>query len=219
VSDRFDELVDGHGLRPGERERLRRVHDLLLEVGAPPEAPPSLREAPEPPSPAQVVPYRRRRAPLLVAAALGLAAAGGAGYVLGERASSSESVPPATTTATTTAPGTTTVTAVTTAPAPGGRTVVAMSGVGAAASASATVELLPRASSGDYPIRIQLRGLPARETFELWVVDDGELDQLCGRFTTTEGLTDTVVAVPYRMRTRDDWVVVRPGTTEPLLRT
>ena len=36
MSDRFDELV-GDIEDPAERERLRRVHELLLSVEAPPE--------------------------------------------------------------------------------------------------------------------------------------------------------------------------------------
>ena len=38
MSDRFDELV-GDIEDPAERERLRRVHELLLSVDAPPELP------------------------------------------------------------------------------------------------------------------------------------------------------------------------------------
>ena len=41
MSDRFDELV-GEIDDPGERERLRRVHELLLSVDAPPELSPAL---------------------------------------------------------------------------------------------------------------------------------------------------------------------------------
>jgi len=216
MSDRFDELVDHPALRAEERERLRRVHDLLLEVGPPPEAPPRLRDA-SPATPGEIVPLRPlRRGVTLLAAALGLAAAAGVGYFAGERGTDEPTAEPVTATVTTTR--------VTTAPAPTTPQpqrgpLVTMTGVGEARDASATVEILPRASSGDYPVRIQVRGLAAGETFELWVVKDGELEQLCGRFTTSEGLTDAVVAVPYEMRTRDEWVVVRPGTTEPLLRT
>jgi hypothetical protein len=114
---------------------------------------------------------------------------------------------------------TTVVETVTTAAEQPGGPLVSMTGVGAARGATATVEILPRARSGDYPIRLRARGLPDRETFELWVVDDGELKELCGSFTTGYDTTDATITVPYEMRTRDDWVVVRPGTTEPLLQT
>jgi hypothetical protein len=72
----FDELVGGE-VAPGERERLRHVHDLLVAAGPPPEMPrlPASR-------PVRALP-RRRAAALLLAAALALAlAAFGAGWLL-----------------------------------------------------------------------------------------------------------------------------------------
>ena len=68
----FDELI-GADLPPGDRERLRRVHDLLVAAGPPPEMPqvsPKVRALP-----------RRRGVALLIAAALALAAFG-AGWLL-----------------------------------------------------------------------------------------------------------------------------------------
>jgi hypothetical protein len=66
----FDELV-GADVEGAERDRLRRVHDLLVEAGPPPEV--SARSAPA----TNVVPIpakRRRRALLAIAAALGVVA-------------------------------------------------------------------------------------------------------------------------------------------------
>jgi hypothetical protein len=60
----FDELV-GPGLDPRERERLLRVHDLLVAAGPPPEAP-ALR------APADDLAARRRSRPVLVAIAAAL---------------------------------------------------------------------------------------------------------------------------------------------------
>jgi hypothetical protein len=74
VSDRFDELVGDVG-DGEERERLRRVHELLLSV----EPPPGVVAAPAP------APLRQRHRPqrfALLAAALA-ALAFGAGYFLG----------------------------------------------------------------------------------------------------------------------------------------
>lgn len=205
MSDRFDEWVDHPALGDEERERLRRVHDLLLGVRPPPDAPDL-----EPPRvEADVVPLRRPRPLLLLAAALAVAFAGGAGW-LAARDGEETAAPPPTTAATTSA--------ATTAEPPGRG--VRMRGVGEAAGAVASVELLPRSRDGDYPVRLTVSGLPAGETFEMWVVDDdGELDTRCGSFRTVRGVTETTLSVDYRMRTRDRWVIVRPGSTEPLLTT
>jgi hypothetical protein len=86
MSDRFDELV-GEVDDPRERERLRRVHELLLSVDAPPELSPASQA-----EPVTVMPARRRgRALALLAAALA-AAAFGAGYLVGGRDATPESV-------------------------------------------------------------------------------------------------------------------------------
>ena len=77
MSDRFDELVDEID-DPRERERLRRVHELLLSVDPPPE-----RAATAPPEPIPLrAGSRRGRVAALLAAALA-AAAFGAGYLVG----------------------------------------------------------------------------------------------------------------------------------------
>lgn len=70
----FDELIDAD-LPTRERERLRRVHDLLVAAGPPPEMPQL------PASPPVRALRRRRVATLLIAAALALAAFG-AGWLL-----------------------------------------------------------------------------------------------------------------------------------------
>ncbi len=77
MSDRFEELV-GDVQDPRERERLRRVHELLLSVEPPP-------ELSRPPHEAAAPPRRsRRRTYALVAAMLAIALFG-AGYLLGTR--------------------------------------------------------------------------------------------------------------------------------------
>lgn len=62
----FDELV-GTDLSPGERERLERVHELLVSAGPPP---PQV----VPFAPVQLRPHRRRGALSALAAALAVAA-------------------------------------------------------------------------------------------------------------------------------------------------
>jgi hypothetical protein len=83
MSDRFDELV-GHVSDREEKERLRRVHELLLSV----EAPPSI-AAPSAPVP---LPQRRPLRRIAVLAAALAAAAFAAGYLLGGAGGSEDMV-------------------------------------------------------------------------------------------------------------------------------
>jgi hypothetical protein len=78
----FDDWVDVDGLTPTERERLERVHALLVAAGPPPELTAAIARPP-----AQVIqfPVWRRR-PLVAALAAAVAVAGaafGGGYVAG----------------------------------------------------------------------------------------------------------------------------------------
>jgi hypothetical protein len=88
VSPEFEDLVEGVD-NPRERERLRRVHQLLTEAGPPPELSPALASV-EPPAEeveepdASWLPPRRLGAALVLAAAL-LLASFGVGYLAGNR--------------------------------------------------------------------------------------------------------------------------------------
>ena len=83
----FDELIGGD-LEPAERDRLRRVHELLVAAGPPPELPPELEASTD--VERTVVPLhrpsRRRLVLAAVLAAAVAAAAFGAGFFLGDRA-------------------------------------------------------------------------------------------------------------------------------------
>jgi hypothetical protein len=72
----FDELV-GEGFAAGERERLLRVHELLIQAGPPPELGPA-------PTVVPLRPRRRRAALVALAAALGVGLFA-AGWVVGDR--------------------------------------------------------------------------------------------------------------------------------------
>ena len=191
MTDRFDDLLEGVD-DPRERERLRRVHDLLLSVPAPPELSPAVEQAPLP-EPVPLFPRRRRAALALLAAALA-ATAFGAGWLGGARSDDVEPV----------------------------REIV-MSGVGDTRGSFATIELLPQDESGNWPMRVLVRGLEPsadREDFyELWLTKDGELAASCGRFTVHPGLTTVTLSVPYGLRRYDEWVVTRAGSDEILLTT
>ena len=186
MSDRFDELV-GEVEDPAERERLRRVHELLLSVEAPPELSPAL-DAVAVPEPERLFPRRRRRVLALLAAALAVASFGAGWLVAGQGDVEPE-------------------------------TVIEMRGSGATGS----IELLPQDASGNWPMRVLVRGLePSRDRddyYELWLTKDGELAEPCGRFTVHPGVTTVSLSVPYGLRNYDGWVVTRRGSDEILLTT
>jgi hypothetical protein len=78
----FDDWVDVEDLAPAERERLERVHELLVAAGPPAELTTAIEQPP-----AQVIPFPLwRRRPLVAALAAAVAVAGaafGGGYVIG----------------------------------------------------------------------------------------------------------------------------------------
>lgn len=85
MRDRFDDLV-GDIADPAERQRLRRIHELLLSVDAPPELPAAPEQAP-----VVVLPRRRSYALALIAAAIA-AVLFGSGYLVGGRSDDVEAV-------------------------------------------------------------------------------------------------------------------------------
>lgn len=182
MSDHFDELVGEVG-DPEERERLHRVHELLLSVDPPAEVV------------AAVVPLQSRRPQLIavLAAALALLAFG-AGYLLGGDAGNPDAVEE-----------------------------IAMVGSGQTPHASGSIKLLEEDKAGNWPMNVVVRGLaPSRgrgDWYELWLSRDGRLVSPCGRFIVTGARTEVKLTVPYPLRTYDGWVVVRRGSTEPLLTT
>jgi hypothetical protein len=182
VRPEFDDLV-GDDVAPDERSRLERVHELLLEVGPPPEpvaAPIELRAR------------RRRGAVLAIAAALAVAAfALGAALVDGS-----------------------------------GRTVdftAPMTGTASAAGATASLTVFEADDAGNWPMELEVEGLPAREgggRYELWLTRDGDLTALCGSFLTdSRGWAAVPMNAPYRFEGAYGWVIVEEGSKTPLLTT
>ncbi len=187
----FDELV-GTDLEPRERERLVRVHELLVAAGPPPE-PPSSVAAPPAPEPVRLMPHRRRVALVALAAAFGLAAFA-AGFLTGNGGGG---------------PGTFKVVGMTgTAVAPG-------------ASASIEVFDIDAAGNWPMEISVQGLGPSASgRPYELWLTRNGELAVLCGSFLTEpDGPTVVPMNAPYELKDFDGWVIVEEGTTAPILKT
>jgi hypothetical protein len=97
---------------------------------------------------------------------------------------------------------------------------IPMAGTADAPGAFATIELLEQDASGNWPMRVLVRGLPATEdVYELWLTREGELADSCGIFTVHEGVTEVTLSVPYSFRGIDGWVVTRRGEDEILLTT
>jgi hypothetical protein len=189
VSDGLDELlrdVDD----PREQERLRKVHDLLLSVDAPPSVPPMLRAAP-PEEPVQLRPRRRR--PALVALAAALAAlAFGAGYWVGGRGEDPAFVIDM--------HGTSDLR-------------------NAVASIEILDEDRAGNWPMDIVVRGLEPSHDRHDFYELWLTRDGRLVDSCGRFLVHPGVTRVRLTVPYGLRQYDGWVVTRAGSDRALLTT
>jgi hypothetical protein len=183
VSEReFHDLV-GDDMTPEEENRLRRIHDLLVEAGPPPELPPALESFGEP----------RRRLPLLprprLAAgfALGLAvmaASLGIGVLIGHHSGGSFRT----------------------------EHVVAMRGTAAAPNAIASIDLGRPDNGGNWPLKLhvtQLATQPAGKYYELWLTRRGKLVATCGTFRVVDETKTTSVRLnaPYKLTGFDGWVI------------
>ncbi|HYZ75796.1 MAG TPA: anti-sigma factor [Gaiellaceae bacterium] len=184
----FDDLV-GEDVPAGERERLRRAHDLLVAAGPPPELSPTLARPPEVGAPVAFLPRRRRAALLLLAAALAAAAFGG-GFLTG---------------------------AVTHSASPKSAAfVVSMHGTRAAPNALASIRLEEVDAAGNWPMRLTVQGLPKLPSggyYELYLTRHGRIAATCGTFNVHGGRTVVRLNAPYRLDRFDGWVVTRhpPG--------
>jgi hypothetical protein len=196
----FPELV-GEDVPAEERERLRRVHDLLVTAGPPAELSPTLERAPSVGGQVSFLP-RRRGAALLLAAALAAAVFGGgffAGAVThgGGKTSKAEIVVP-------------------------------MHGTSAAPAALASIRILEKDKAGNWPMLVTVQGLPTLPNggyYELYLTRHWRLAATCGTFNVQGGQTTVSLNAPYALKHFDGWVVTRhlPGRPEqanrPLLTT
>jgi Anti-sigma-K factor rskA, C-terminal len=92
-----------------------------------------------------------------------------------------------------------------------------------ATGAQATLDVLSVDAAGNWPMRMQVSGLPALprgHTYALWLTKKGVLDSQCGTFTVAgEGTTTVRLNAPYKLKEYSGWVVVESGTQKPLLQT
>jgi hypothetical protein len=194
----FEDLIDVEGLDPVEADRLRRVHDLLLEAGPPAELPPRLERPGEPPS-AEIVQFpslpKRRWAVAAVAAAAVAVAAFGGGYLFGH----SKAKPAAF----------------------HAERVVEMHPLHAGVAGLAVLKVGNHDSVGNWPMELTAQGLPVQHQrnayYELWLTQNGTPVLACGVFRVHGKTTTVRFTVPYTFKGIDGWVVTAhaPGAPEP----
>jgi Anti-sigma-K factor rskA len=177
----FDDLVD-EDVRGAERERLERVHELLVAAGPPAELPPHL----ENPTLALTLARRpgraRRRVAAIAAIAAVLVVAFVLGYLAGNRGGGLAA-----------------------------ETSLHLRGTRAAPNALASLRILPVDTSGNWPMRLSATGLPKlghTSYYEVFLVRNGKIYAPCGSFVST-GTVDVTLNAPYRLKPNDTWVVTR----------
>ena len=185
----FRELVSD--LDAAERERLRRVHDLLLAVGPPPELPPQLERAPgarrAQPSFAGALPPRRRRAALALAFVAAVAAFA-VGYLAGGGGETSDRTL-----------GVSNV-----------RRLV-MESTGVQPGAAGMIQVGREDEGGNTPLLLDTYGLEdlgRRGYYELWLTRRGERVVSCGTFVADEPRLRVRLNAPYTLQGETGWVVV-----------
>ena len=197
MSPDFDELFTGDDAAPEELAELRTVHELLLSASPPPSLPARLARAPRVGRPERRwLPRRRWRATLAFVAAAATAAAFALGYNLGGTAGFQPQF---------------------------SRT---MYGLAPVASARATIDVGRRDPSGNWPLRMTVRGLPPlprHAWYQLYLTKKGEPSVLCGVFQTRRGsVTHVQLNAPDDLKEYSGWIVTAhvPGrVAHPLLAT
>jgi hypothetical protein len=186
VSPEFDELV-GADVGREERDRLRHVHDLLVQAGPPPELPPHVESGPTLAMTLSRRPRKgTRRIALLAAALCVLAVVFLGGYVAGNHGggiASSRSVE--------------------------------LHGTAAAPGALASLKIQPADSAGNLPMTLTATGLPKlgpKDYFEVYLYRNGKIFAPCGTFVAksgTENAVQVTLNAPYELKQGDTWVVTR----------
>jgi hypothetical protein len=190
----FDELV-GPDLGREERERLERVHELLVIAGPPPELTPEIEHGP---TLAMTLggPSRRkieRRIALLAAALAVLALAFLGGYLAGHGNAGSLT---------------------------GARTLDLI-GTAQARGAQASLRVEDADAAGNWPMTLSVTGLPKLPPhgyYAVFLTRNGKVYAPCGTFLVKSPTAAVVVQLnaPYELHRGDGWVVTKqlPGHHE-----
>ena len=87
-----------------------------------------------------------------------------------------------------------------------------MHGTRLAQNASATLDVGKLDQSGNWPLRVVVRGLkplPKRGYYEMWLTKRGKPVATCGTFDVGTGESSVRLNAPYDLRSYDGWVVTR----------
>ncbi len=191
----FRDLV-GDDLSPEDEARLRRVHELLLEAGPPPELPPELAQPElQPSAEIKVFPHlpRRRVAATIVLAAAVAAIFFGTGYLVGDSGSGGFAT----------------------------ERLIPMRPAVEGSPARASIAVGPADDAGNWPLLLRVSNLPKQDDghyYELWLLRKGDR-VTCGTFRMTSKTTVVRLNAPYRLKSADGWVVTEDGSRTALLTT
>ena len=86
--------------------------------------------------------------------------------------------------------------------------------------ATASLDLMPIDSAGNWPMTIAVTGLaelPRGKTYSLWLTKHGKLADPCGTFVVGQGTTEVPLNAPYKLKEYTGWVVVQSGTQGPFV--
>jgi hypothetical protein len=191
----FRDLV-GDDLTPEEEARLRRVHDLLVEVGPPPELSPELESLEPPAGEIEVFPYlpRRRWAAAAVVAAAVAAIAFGVGYLVADNGGGGFQT----------------------------EALIPMHPPSDAGSARASIAVGPADSAGNWPLLFRVTNLseqPRGHYYELWLTRGDGTRVSCGTFRMTGKTTTVRLNAPYKLKSFDGWIVTDDRGRQTLLTT
>ena len=186
----FDELIDAD-VAGEERERLRGVHEMLVEAGPPPELPASLQNVPPP---AKVSRLRKQSVPrkiaLIAAALVVLGVTFGLGFSYGHSGRATKPF-----------------------------ASLELTGTKAAPHAQGTLDVSPEVS-GNWPMTIWVSGLPkvaAPDYYYVWLVRNGKPLAPCGEFLVAKSSDSLTLklSAPYALKPGDTWIVTRKTYSQP----